>query len=397
MGCETDSFQEKPVNNSKVVRSSITNKEHETIVIRFTEGVSESVKNAIRAQYGVVDYRTCSCGDKNLESWDLEEFFNGATIEERVTAMEEEPEMEGADYNFEINVSSQVPLGVVSGNVHIQNAILKIKPKKSKVTIGVLDTGIDPTYFGFQQPFLHNSTLDANSCSGELFGWNFVDETNEPIDDNGHGTIVTSLIVNQLEHLEVDFDILPAKAFNTDGKGNLFNIACATSYLVQNKKVNMINMSFGWTGDPSAIIKSYIKEAYQKDILIVTSAGNTGSNNDELSHYPSSYTDCNILAVTAVDHETPPNLILSDPSISNYGETSVDIAVWGIGIPFYASAEASPVSITGSSYSSAKTTGYAALLYQQDMSVSTLYHKVLYERIQSNTLQQIKYNSYLNL
>jgi len=396
VSCEKESIPIEKVKIKETFRSGISSKKHETIVIRFTEGVSESEKNALRVEYGVINYKACSCGDKNLESWDLDEFYNEATIEERVTSMKEEPEMEGADYDFEINISSNVPSGVVTGNVHIQDVLLKTKQEKSEIVIGVLDTGVDPSYFGFQYPFLHNSAIDNYSCSSEFFGWNFIDETNMPVDDNGHGTIVTSLIVDQLDNSGTNFDVIPAKAFGPNGNGSLFNISCATSYLIL-KKVNIINMSFGWEGASSYIMESYIKEASQKNILIVTSAGNTGSNNDVFPHYPSSYISNNILVVTAVDNNTPPNLILSSPSISNYGKTSVDIAVWGVGVPFYPAIGETPISITGSSYSCAKVTGYAGRLYHSDMSLSVLYHKVLDERILANTLQYIKYKSYLDL
>ncbi|WP_083777283.1 S8 family serine peptidase [Kordia algicida OT-1] len=394
MSCESETIEASTVHESFTNQKSsggTTIPKDETVVIRFTEGLSATAKAIIRAKYGVIAFENCSCGDKNLESWDLETIYEGATIEERVTSMEQDPEMEGADFNFDINISSQVPNGVV-GTIHYQDVLPKIKTQKAAVTIGVLDTGIDPTYFGFQQAFLHNSALDEETCSDEFFGWNFVENNNLSFDDNGHGTMVSYLAYEQLENTGTNFEIIPAKAFDAAGKGSLFQIGCGLSYLIQ-KKVNIINMSFGWTETPSTVIESYIKET-ERDILMVTSAGNTGADNDLTPHFPSSYTTANVLSVTAVDGEIPPNLVLS---LSNYGFVSVDIAVKGIGIPFYSAPETAPISITGSSYSSAKTAGFAALKYQQGMSVDMLYHRILQDKIQSSSLNQIKYASYLDL
>ncbi|WP_298423187.1 S8/S53 family peptidase [uncultured Kordia sp.] len=371
---------------------TIASKKGNTVVIRFAAGLSEAEKTVLRTTYGVTDYEKCSCGDKNLESWDLEAIHEGATIEERVTSMEDEPEMEGADFNFDIQISSQVPTGVPLEIQHYQSIFPKIRSNNASVTVGVLDTGINPTYFRFEQPFLHNSALDQESCGDEFFGWNFVDNNNEPFDDNGHGTIVSYMIYEQLIDTATDFEILPAKAFDADGKSSLFRIGCGLSYLIM-KDVNVINMSFGWTTTTSTIIGSYITEVEER-ILIVASAGNTGENNDNDAHFPSSYPTKNILAVTAVDNAMPPNL---EPIISNYGPISVDIAVHGIGLPFYMTSGADPILVTGSSYSSAKVAGFSASKYQEGMPVSVLYHKILMDKIESSTLSQIKYASYLNL
>lgn len=393
LSCESESLQTTTIDEQLILeKATAETKKDETVVIRFTAGLSETEKATIRASYGVVSYEKCSCGDKNLESWDLEELYEGATIEERVSSMEQDPEMEGADFNFDINISSQVPTGVVTGTNHYQSIISQVRSQKATVSIGVLDTGIDPKYFGFQEPFLHNSSLDNETCGNEFFGWNFVDNDNMPIDDNGHGTIVSYMIYEQLENTETDFEILPAKAFDADGKSTLFRIGCGLSYLIQ-KKVNIINMSFGWTITPSSIIENYIMEAESK-ILMVTSAGNTGENNDTLLHFPSSYVARNILAVTAIDNGAFPNLVTG---LSNYGITSVDIAVNGVGLPFYTLPEAPPISVTGSSYSSAKATGFSASIYQQGISMSVFYHKILLNKIPASTLNQIKYASYLDL
>jgi hypothetical protein len=391
VSCEPE-FIESATTEPSLQKSVRTIPKDKTVVIRFINGVSATTKDTIRASYGVLSYEVCSCGDENLESWDLETLHEGATIEERVSSMEQDPEMEGADFEFDINISSQVPTGVVATTIHLQDIFPRMRSQKATVSIGVLDTGIDPTYFGFQQPFLYNSLLDNENCNGDFFGWNFVENNNMPIDDNGHGTIVSYLAYQQLENTNTDFEILPAKAFDATGKSSLFRVGCGLSYLIK-KEVNIINMSFGWTAIASTIIENYIREA-ENDILMVTSAGNTGADNDTLQHFPSSYTQRNILAVTAVDNATPPNFV---PSLSNYGQVSVDIAVSGIGIPFYTMPDAAPISITGSSYSSAKVTGFSASKYQQGTSMHVFYHKILLDKIQSSTLHQIKYASYLDL
>jgi subtilisin family serine protease len=80
--------------------------------------------------------------------------------------------------------------------------------------------------------------------------------------------------------------------------------------------------------DLSAIFSNII--AANGDVIIITSAGNLGSNNDMLQHFPSSYEHVNVIAVASANQ---PFSKISD--FSNYGATSVDYFAQGEEIPFY--------------------------------------------------------------
>ena len=81
---------------------------------------------------------------------------------------------------------------------------------------------------GFKRPFLYNRR-EEEPCRNEAnledySGWDFVNSDNNIYDDNGHGTVVTYLMYKKMMAQNVDFQILPIKAFNQQGEGNYFDI-----------------------------------------------------------------------------------------------------------------------------------------------------------------------------
>ena len=88
-----------------------------------------------------------------------------------------------------------------------------------------------------------------------------------------------------------------------------------------------INASYGGAdGSQGDVMSDAIAEAGQAGIIIVASAGNESSDNDQIPEYPSSYQTPNIISVAASDNLDD----LSD--FSNYGLASVDLAAPGKGI-----------------------------------------------------------------
>lgn len=67
--------------------------------------------------------------------------------------------------------------------------------------------------------------------------------------------------------------------------------------------------------------------------LVVTAAGNAGSDNDAAPRYPAAYRLKNLIAVAATDQDD------ALTSFSNYGKESVDLAAPGVSIMVYACAE----------------------------------------------------------
>ena len=196
-----------------------------------------------------------------------------------------------------------------------------INPLFSPVISAVIDSGVDYTH-----PELGSCTLiqvQSNNCPKILPGYDFYNNDDDPIDDNGHGThvsgIITALTNNSIGVAGIDFStrIFPIKAFSSSGNGNVYTISEAIYYAVNNG-ANLINMSFGGSGDFPRVLSDALDYANQNGVVLIAAAGN--SNINVKLFWPASYAPA--LTIAATDHND------TKAYFSNYGNL-IDVAAPG--------------------------------------------------------------------
>ncbi|WP_349407374.1 S8 family peptidase [Pseudalkalibacillus sp. SCS-8] len=178
------------------------------------------------------------------------------------------------------------------------------------VLIAIIDTGID-----LKHPDLSKRLVD---------GYNVLNDSPLPIDDNGHGTHVAGIIASETNNgvgtagMTWYNRIMPIKAMNADGYGTSFDVAQGIRWAVENG-ADVINMSLG-NYKASKALKEAIDFAYDKNVIMVAASGN--ENTDQTS-YPAAFD--NVIGVAAVD------LRLNRADFSNYGDY-IDVAAPGVDI-----------------------------------------------------------------
>lgn len=249
----------------------------------------------------------------------------------------------------------------------------KISEGSKDVVVAVIDTGVDPSHPDLAQ----NIWSDPSSRSERVFGWNFVKDAANPLDDHGHGTHVAGIIgavgnpkagVSGVAH---QVSIMSVKYYSDSNPGsvNLRNTVRAINYAVDHG-ARIVNYS---GGGPEFSEEEYlaIKRAEEKGVLFVAAAGNEHQNTDLLEnyYYPSAYRLSNVLSVAATDIH---NKLL--PS-SNWG-TKVDVAAPGESI--YSTLPGGRYGyMTGTSQATAFVTGTAALLLAQNPKLTPVQIKEL--------------------
>ncbi len=193
---------------------------------------------------------------------------------------------------------------------------------KHPVTIAVIDTGIQ-----FDHPFLMGSVTNHDGtklATSQDYGRDFsfaATSTTQPCDQHGHGTHVAGILKSVFPNAR----IISIKYYNAKAgeKENLNSTIKALEYAVS-LKVDIINYSSGGAGASLDELRA-LKKAEEKGILVVTAAGNFGSNIDEPNnhYYPASYGLQNIISVINHDYNLEIN-----PS-SNFGPHSADISAPG--------------------------------------------------------------------
>jgi len=239
----------------------------------------------------------------------------------------------------------------------------------SNPIVAVIDTGVD-----LHHPALQNSLWtnpgeipdngiddDGNGFIDDVHGWNFVTNSNDLSDQEGHGTHIAGLIAAQspqFQGVAPQSRLMILKYYDSSlsAVANLKNEVRAFRYAIQ-MKAQIINFSGGGAG-ANEDEKNAIHLAEQKKILVVAAAGNEGVDSDILPYYPADYGLKNILSVTATDP------LRKLPSFANYGSTTTHIAAPGEHILSTAKG-GGYIQLSGTSQATALASGLAALLLSQ--------------------------------
>jgi serine protease len=180
------------------------------------------------------------------------------------------------------------------------------------VTVAVLDTGV--AYSDGRSSTPGSPDLDRKRF---VAGYDFVDNDNEPLDRNGHGTHVASTIAEQTDNrygltgLAYGVRIMPVRVLDRVGNGDAITIARGIRFAVDHgaKIINLsLNFETSVTAGEIPELVDAIDYARRRGSLIVAGAGNTSS--DSVA-YPS--LGPNVLAIGA----TTEHGCLA--SYSNYG------------------------------------------------------------------------------
>jgi len=180
------------------------------------------------------------------------------------------------------------------------------------VRVAVVDTGVDYTH----------PDLDANVDVAS--GYDFVNNDNDAMDDNGHGTHCAGIIAAEINNsLGIaglqQVTIVPVKCLDASGSGWDSDCAAAIEYAAD-VGAKVISCSWGGYGY-SSTIKSAIDYAVDLGSIVVAAAGNDGLR---FKHYPAAYD--NVIGVAALQDCT------SRVSWSNYGKDNVLISAPGVDI-----------------------------------------------------------------
>jgi subtilisin family serine protease len=333
------------------------------ILVGFEEGVSEAARNEVLAKVGASE-------DEEFEEIDSELVeVDAGDVNAAIVKLEDDPRVEYAEPNFLVfadnhPVSPDSPndpsfhqlwgmhnfgqtvnsiTGSADADIDALEAWSKSKGSSSAV-VGVIDSGVD-----FSHPDLANAMWinPGEDCSGcrtnnvdddgngyidDWRGWDFVNNDNNPFDDNGHGTHVAGTIgavgSNGVGVTGVNWTtrIMGLKFLNASGSGSTADAVEATLYASSPSTLaHVTNNSWGGGGFSQALFNA-IDTADDNGSLFVAAAGNDGTNNDSTPHYPSSYDAPNVISVastTSTDQRS---------SFSNWGKLSVDLGAPGSNI-----------------------------------------------------------------
>jgi subtilisin family serine protease len=258
-------------------------------------------------------------------------------LEEALAEYRNDPDVEYAELDYIISANSTpndplYPDQWSLDRISAQEA-WNIYTGSSQTVVAVLDTGVDYNHRDLRDNMWVNQAElngaetvddDGNGYVDDIYGYNFIYNNGDPIDDYGHGTYCSGIIAaegnNGLDITGICWNarIMALKFMGQLGEGSASDAARAIYYAVQNG-ADVISNSWS-SPDESMLLKDAIDYAYSQGVIIVASAGNDGSG---MRQYPACYK--NVVSVAATDSQD------RKWQYSSYGDW-VDIAAPGVDV-----------------------------------------------------------------
>ncbi|MEV5061848.1 S8 family serine peptidase [Streptomyces sp. NPDC053794] len=145
------------------------------------------------------------------------------------------------------------------------------------VTVAVIDSGVDYTH-----PDLGGGFGEGHKVVG---GHDFVNNDDDPMDDNAHGTHVAGIIAakaagpNGVTGAAPDAQLLAYKVMDADGYGETSAIIAGIEAAIDPAnphRADVINMSIGGPGDGTDPLGLAASAAVDAGVVVVAAAGNEG-------------------------------------------------------------------------------------------------------------------------
>jgi serine protease len=204
-----------------------------------------------------------------------------------------------------------------------RNLIEAGRPGAAGIVVAVLDTGI--AYRSHGARFRRSPDFGPGQF---VAGHDFVDRDRLPLDENGHGTHIAGTIAEKtgnglgLTGLAYGAKLMPIRVLDRGGRGDALDIVKGIRFAIAHR-AQVINMSFNFgCGKRVPLVDEALREAYERGIVTVASAGNLGS---ETCVSPPA-TGPRVLAVGG----TTEGACLGDYSLAG---TGIDLVAPGGGIP----------------------------------------------------------------
>jgi len=151
------------------------------------------------------------------------------------------------------------------------------------ITIAIIDTGVDYTHPDLggcsQEKFL------SGDCGKVTYGFDFVNNDADPMDDQGHGThcAATAAGNGSFKGVAPDALIHAYKVLNSDGSGSGADVIAAIELALDpdedgdtTDRADVISLSLGGIGNFSDPLSQAADNAVDAGVVVVVAAGNEG-------------------------------------------------------------------------------------------------------------------------
>jgi len=188
--------------------------------------------------------------------------------------------------NNKYHVSLDVSVPQIGGNKTWKLTKNNVNITGTGQTVCIIDTGVNYTDSALGGCYGYNNVSSKCTVIG---GYNFIDNTDNPMDDNGHGTHVSGIVASsdsKYKGISPNAKIIMIKAMNSTGGGSNIDIIAGINWCINNASkfnISVISMSLGDNSTHNSYCDNDtssdgfygpIETAISKNISVVVAAGN---------------------------------------------------------------------------------------------------------------------------
>lgn len=349
------------------------------LLVRFRQGVSAEHTDALVQSKGA-RRKSRLRGGSQVERLEVSAGQDAAAV---AASLQLDPAVELAEPNFIVERAQMTPddtrfaeqwalrntrasAGQSPGSDIRASQAWQFTTGSPQTLVAVVDGGVD-----FSHPdlaanrwrnageLLNGRDDDRNGYANDLHGWDWVADSAEVKDEQGHGTAVAGLIAAEgnngagVAGVMWRASLMSLRVLDAGGTGDVASAVEAIDYAVA-EGAHVINCSWG-TEAESRALRDAIARAAARGVVVVASAGNGGRDNDAQGYYPASYDLPNVIAVAATDGAD------GLAGWSNRGAARVHVAAPGVGLLTTAKG-GEYAEVDGTSAAAALVSGVAGLI-----------------------------------
>lgn len=288
----------------------------------------------------------------------------GLTVEKAIEVLSRRPEVAVVEPNYILRIFGEIVDQWGLAKIHAPEAWAQLGSDPNRILLATVDTGIDRLHPDLGANIWANPDElpgngvddDGNGYIDDIWGWDFVNNDNDPTDDNMHGTAVSSVEAGVQDGNGVAgvcpwCQLMAVKVMDANGRGALDVVARGIIYAADNG-ARVINLSLGAAAG-AQVLEDAVNYAWSKGVLVVAAAGNAGNGTPS---YPAAYANAMAIASTTdQDYRS---------CFSQYGTNYISVAAPGQSI-LSAIPNGGYGTYSGTSLATPHVTGLGGLLFAQ--------------------------------
>ncbi len=258
--------------------------------IQSVRNAHETAKSDVLSRLG--SGRSIEGMSRTILKGDYQKVFNGIAIDvpdTKIADIQQSPYVKAIFPNYEMQAFLNDSVPLIKANEVWKLNIGSNKATGKGIKVGIIDTGIDYTH-----PDLGACTkeqFESKKCPKVIDGYNFLENNNNAVDDNGHGTHVAATVAGNgfLKGVAPDALLISYKVLNSNGQGGGSGIISAIEKAVDpngdgdtSDHIDIISLSLGGRGSPDDPLSQAVDNATEVGVLSVIAAGNSGPDENTI-------------------------------------------------------------------------------------------------------------------